>query len=470
MPPKKKPATTGPSPELLSLLHAAKERLEDDGPRLVLADWLEEHGSAAQRARAELIRLQCDRAREPAQAQSLLAPLLAKWEKSWLGPLAPLVQSPQFERGLIACTAKAEDFGKRVFRNLAGSEELAWVFKVRLEGLTPTRAGAVADSPALSAVRELEARGRWARKPLGPDGADALLASSYMGDLATLSLEGCGLGPRGARAFERAATLKRLRALSLEENELGPEGATILAGLDRWRELEALGLGANVVGDDGVSALAASPHFPNVKRLDVSGGQLGRQAMTALASSPHWKQLRSLDLSSTWLSGEDLRPLFASTTLESLAQLNLGHLQLGAGLGEALLDCRLPSLSELYLSTSGLRDEGVKALADSPVLAKLTYLRFFNNHITDEGVRALAASPHARNLRSLDLGHNHKISEAGLRALADSPYLTELRHLSFRDAGGVHEEAIAILWASPRLPNLETVCAGFHDPIFHRRR
>jgi uncharacterized protein (TIGR02996 family) len=43
------------SPELLALLEAAKEAPHADGPRLVLADWLEDQGATT---RAEFIRLQ----------------------------------------------------------------------------------------------------------------------------------------------------------------------------------------------------------------------------------------------------------------------------------------------------------------------------------------------------------------------------------------------------------------------------
>ena len=45
-------------PRVLSLLSGVKESPEDDTPRLVLADFLEEHGDPD---RAEFIRIQCRR-------------------------------------------------------------------------------------------------------------------------------------------------------------------------------------------------------------------------------------------------------------------------------------------------------------------------------------------------------------------------------------------------------------------------
>ena len=44
------------NPQVLALLQEAKENPEEDGPRLVLADFLEDHGDPD---RAEFIRLQC---------------------------------------------------------------------------------------------------------------------------------------------------------------------------------------------------------------------------------------------------------------------------------------------------------------------------------------------------------------------------------------------------------------------------
>ena len=47
-----------PGPEVLALLAEARDRPEEDGPRLVLADYLMEHGDPAEQARGEFIRLQ----------------------------------------------------------------------------------------------------------------------------------------------------------------------------------------------------------------------------------------------------------------------------------------------------------------------------------------------------------------------------------------------------------------------------
>jgi uncharacterized protein (TIGR02996 family) len=45
-----------PRPSVLAFLHHIKAHPEEDAPRLILADWLEEHGDDHDVARALLIR------------------------------------------------------------------------------------------------------------------------------------------------------------------------------------------------------------------------------------------------------------------------------------------------------------------------------------------------------------------------------------------------------------------------------
>jgi uncharacterized protein (TIGR02996 family) len=53
------PPPAAPRPEVLAFLRDIKDHPDDDTPRLVLADWLEEHGDP----RGEFVRVQCQLAR-----------------------------------------------------------------------------------------------------------------------------------------------------------------------------------------------------------------------------------------------------------------------------------------------------------------------------------------------------------------------------------------------------------------------
>src|SRR5262245_9446403 len=76
----------------------------DDTPRLVYADWLDEHG---QPDRAEFIRTQVELARgiaEAARRESLRRrerELLLAHEREWLGPLRAVVGRATFVRGFV---------------------------------------------------------------------------------------------------------------------------------------------------------------------------------------------------------------------------------------------------------------------------------------------------------------------------------------------------------------------------------
>src|SRR5262245_24687727 len=87
-------------PRVLGLLSAAKEAPEDDAPRLVLADYLEEHGDTA---RAEFIRLQCRHGPSKEEDLAREGALLDRHGGAWLGPLWRWWLSPVgWHRGLLA--------------------------------------------------------------------------------------------------------------------------------------------------------------------------------------------------------------------------------------------------------------------------------------------------------------------------------------------------------------------------------
>jgi uncharacterized protein (TIGR02996 family) len=87
-----------------AFLQAIREHPEDDAPRLVYADWLEEQGQAE---RAEFIRVQCALAREDGDDQppALAARERELWRlhgKAWSAPLRPYSNRFEFRRGFPA--------------------------------------------------------------------------------------------------------------------------------------------------------------------------------------------------------------------------------------------------------------------------------------------------------------------------------------------------------------------------------
>jgi uncharacterized protein (TIGR02996 family) len=93
-------------------LRAICEDPEDDSPRLIYADFLEESGDPVRAARAEFIRLQCALARQPddprrGEWQKREAALLSAYSRAWNGPVhrrlraGPLGGQVRARRGLI---------------------------------------------------------------------------------------------------------------------------------------------------------------------------------------------------------------------------------------------------------------------------------------------------------------------------------------------------------------------------------
>src|SRR5688572_2032706 len=86
-----------------AFLEDVAEHPDDDAPRLIYADWLEDHDD---RDRAEFIRVQCERAhlhREDPRGEELERreqQLLREHGEEWAADFRPYVTDWQFRRGL----------------------------------------------------------------------------------------------------------------------------------------------------------------------------------------------------------------------------------------------------------------------------------------------------------------------------------------------------------------------------------
>jgi uncharacterized protein (TIGR02996 family) len=90
------------------------ESPDEDAPRLIYADWLEEHG---QGERADFIRVQCELARmsedDPRRGDLMARERASREgrEKEWVGPLGGLMEKCEFRRGFVeGITLAGEDF------------------------------------------------------------------------------------------------------------------------------------------------------------------------------------------------------------------------------------------------------------------------------------------------------------------------------------------------------------------------
>jgi uncharacterized protein (TIGR02996 family) len=385
-----------------AFLQAIREAPDDDGPRLVYADWLDEHGQAD---RAEFVRVQCERARgvQGSWGEALLQRarelLQAHWEE-WVGPLREAARPAgrkfgehwfagdfhaealsKFRRGFVdTLTLGAEEF-------LARTGLLARLLPLRylyLRGAGP-QAGALAAVSYLDGVEGLSFIGYF-EAPLTADGARALAASPHLGRLRTLDLYRNDIGDAGMEALAGAAWLRGLQSLNAIENGLSAAGLRSLAESPLAESLQGLLLGRDDLGDEAAADLARSPLWPRLLLLSLNRAGIGPAGAASMAAAP-LGNLRKLDMSDNLLGALGAERLAGAACLRTLTWL--------------------------HVRNCGLGDEGVEALARSPHLAGLQTLDLENNGITDRGVRALADSPHLRRLRTLTLRGN-RVSDAAL--------------------------------------------------------
>jgi uncharacterized protein (TIGR02996 family) len=306
---------------------------DDDTPRLVFADWLDENGDPE---RAEFLRVQCRLARLPERDPGRKAleqrsgellngyqdvPLPRPRRKQthqrvynqerWKTPLPPWVNSSTFRRGFSA-TAFIDDANLLQF--LTHPEEL-WRH-TPVEGLRVSVSGIENDRPQieqlLSLLAELQADlGRLRFLSLADRGMTDELALTFLlcpgfSGLTRLQLGESYLGDITLVGLANSAHLRSLVTLDCTgifddegvSTRLSPAGVGALAGSPHLAGLRELVLTRNNVGDAGAAALARSPYLRLLERLEVYDSYLGNEGAAALADSPVLDGVRALGISS----------------------------------------------------------------------------------------------------------------------------------------------------------------------------
>jgi uncharacterized protein (TIGR02996 family) len=405
---KKKPAANPRAGFLADIL----AHPDEDAPRLIFADWLEDHGATeSDRARAELIRLQCRMAPldEFCDERDDLVPrekeLLEVYREVWQRELPKWAQRQccTFRRGFVAVIdTNAESFTH------GGAHQL---FQV-----TPLE-GVILGYPGGS--------------------AETILECSFLERLKELSLPS-SLSAADYALLAGAPQLKNLRCLRLDQGSMvNPCEALVLADSPHLTRLTDLEFELDAWDANAVPTMLAAPGILRLTGLKLSfGNHFSTHDARAFADFPHPGQLRKLDLSWVNLSEGILLALVESPLLRRLRVLDLArsHINLSAaaeGLGSA--PCS-ETLYRLDLTDTGLGDAGARALAASRHLTGLRHLNLSSNQIGPEGAEALALSPGWPRLRSLSLNEN-PIGDRGATALVASPHLEQIRSLDLGKTG-----------------------------------
>jgi uncharacterized protein (TIGR02996 family) len=232
-----------------SFLRAILDAPEEDAPRLVYADWLEEQGDP----RGEFIRLQVEAARgaDPLRRRELqrsAAAILEIHEAEWLAPIRSFLARWQFRRGFV----EAIDIETLHFLSRA---ERIWevepVTSMNLLGVGQF-GSAIAVVPQLTHLRRLNVG---IHATLGDDGFEPLTTTPYLVNLRVLNAWGCRLGDASARAIAVSPNLHRLSILDLSNNRIGSSGAFALARSPYLQHISKIRLYRNAIGTEAAQGL-----------------------------------------------------------------------------------------------------------------------------------------------------------------------------------------------------------------------
>lgn len=397
------------------LLRAILDDPDDDAPRLVYADWLEEHGDADH---ANFIRAQVELARVPDYHPLHVRMWREERDMITGGPSSGVKQRPwrkglppsdfKFRRGFpwqVTVTdvgefpAQAPElFGRFPIQAL----KLRANYRAPPPDLTP-----LADSPWLGRLRGLEVS--LARLPASA--IQTLAASPHAGGLSDLEFSFAGIVEHGLFALLGGPLARRVQNLTLTCCEFGT--ATLTEAMLRAE------------GPFQCRSLTYSPS-QHLSWADSRGN---------LFQAPLLRGLTQLALSDVELGPRHVDELVSSPIAETLESLSLYHAKPGVPGVRALANCSASSrLRRLILNRDEIGPVAVKAIAESPHFRNLWVLHLTNNPLGNKGAMALARSPHLTNLAELELMHC-EIGDAGAEALLNSPITQNLASLTILDHG-----------------------------------
>lgn len=294
------------------------ESPDEDTPRLVFADWLDDHNEPD---RAAFIRAQCSTAAR--QKASRHDP------RGWAGPLGEWCERVFYHRGFV------EEIHIQTHKFLERAEDifrLAPIRLVRLVHLYSDHIAALARLPQLARLSVLQAHGNYRHA-----GCETLFQSPYLNDLPGLAVNDTPIGPAGLRALLESPSLSRLTHLHLGATSIRLEGINLLARSPKCQHLICLDLRGNGQSVRALRALDRSPYLGNLRRLGLWYNRLGDEGLIEFVRMPLFARLVHLSLGNNRFTARGLRALAEAPALQNIRTLWLGVDRYGTAGVEALI-------------------------------------------------------------------------------------------------------------------------------------
>lgn len=287
---------------------------EDDAPRQVFADLLNERGDP----RGEFIALQLQLARRHDAALSSRADELLKSHGAMWAGISGNEAAVTFHRGFVEAVQSPDAHVSMELSALCAREPVRslrfasqrrfemhslalapWLSRIRtLEFVAPARYGALSvnadafetllGSPSIRKLDRLVLRDQ----PLGDAGAETLAEhAAAVPALSSLILQRVNIGTRGARALAKIRWLNRLAELSLADNPIQVPGIEALVGNGSGRMWKSLDLSGTAMGNAGAYVLARATRLTGIEKLFVGRNRMGPVGLNVILDAPQFKSL-----------------------------------------------------------------------------------------------------------------------------------------------------------------------------------
>lgn len=366
-------------PEWPLLIANIAARPDDDATRLVVADWLDDHGDPA---RAEFIRVQIELARtdDPARRRMLfrvMDELEFAHEGAWLGPWRLRLLDWIFERGFLSSVRMTAgqflEYGEELF-------QFEPVQQLVLAWCNDQEARWVATHPAFRHVRSLNVT--WRNRI---DFLEALATSPHVSNL---------------QEIHGSAPLKSIPASESVDAKWELQVLRSICRSPRLSSLRAFDLHSfHVGGQRLIDELAGATFASKLRDLDLRNCNLGAKAIRSLAECKTFGKFRSLQLwgnpeigpqdfamdhsNFSHLERLQVHEGFLPQLVESAAMLtSLGYLEVAnhgssasAETWQKLIE-RWPRPREFLVRTGSLDDAVVEAMQRRSWLKTTTRLAF----------------------------------------------------------------------------------------------
>jgi uncharacterized protein (TIGR02996 family) len=271
---------------------------------------------------------------------------------------------------------------------------------------------------------------------------DALAAGKYWSGLESLEAidlgedydnDDDGVSPGHISDLFKRPQFRNLRELIAWSSGADDDTAKVIAA--NMPELRLLDLAITSITERGANAIAASKKLRNLRLLDLSSCELEGADAGALINAPNLPNLTILRLDGNYLGGPNPKTLAKPGRGPGLRVLDLGSSHLSAAGVEALAKCPASrGVWHLTLENADISDSHLERFLRHANFEHLAYLELSMNDLTATGAKALAAWPGAAQLQWLDLSSN-SIGESGAKALVASPHLKNLKHLQASGRG-----------------------------------